>query len=44
MGHNLTNIHGLVKAPGHSMGYFPELGGKTLLLKIISLWTQELEN
>lgn len=43
MGHNLTNIHRLIKAPGQGMGNFPELGAKTLLLKI-SLWTQDLEN
>lgn len=43
MGHNLTNIYGLVKAPGQGMGNSPELGAKTLLLKI-SLWTKDLEN
>lgn len=43
MGHNLTNIHGLIKAPGEGMGNFPELGGKTLLLKT-ALWTQDFEN
>lgn len=41
MGHNLTNIHELIKVPGEGMGNFPEFGGKILLLKI-PLWTQDL--